>query len=81
MNTGEMSMPAFDCLLHSVAGAHQVENPVPEGFFLCQIHLGIFQTGEGNDAFSFINPCVFQLWAATCSTHARISLSGVCVIT
>ena len=81
MNTGEVSMHAFDFLLHSVAGAHQAENPVPEGFLLCQIHLGIFQAGEGNDAFSFINPRVFQLWAATCSTHAWISLSGVCVIT
>ena len=71
MNTGEVSMPAFDCLLHSVAGAHQVENPVPEGFFLCQIHLGILQAGKGNDALSVVDPCVFQLFAASaCSTHA-----------
>ena len=82
MDTNPVSMPAFDSLLHSVACVNQVEDPVPEGFLLRQVNLCVFQQGEGNDAFFFINPCVFQLCAAsTCSTHARISLSGVSVIT
>ena len=70
MNTGEVSMPALYCLLHSVAGAHQAENVAPEGFLLRQVNLPVFQLGEGNDALSIVNPCVFQLWATTCSTHA-----------
>ena len=68
-------------LLHTIAGAHQKEDSVPEGFFLRKKHGAVFQPAEGDNSLLFIDPGVFQLWAATLSTHACISLSGVWVIT
>ena len=74
--------PWLRCLLYPVAGAHQVEDPAPEDFFLGKKHGAGFQLGEGDNSLPLVDPGVFQLWAAfTCSTHACISLSGVSVNT
>lgn len=58
-------------LLHPIAGAHPVEDLDPKGFFLRQKDFPGFQLGKGDDPLLLVDPCIFQLLAAsTCSTHA-----------
>lgn len=68
--------PRLRFLLDAIPCLHQLKNLTPEDFLLRVICLGIFYLGEGDDSMLFIDPGVFQRCAATCSTHARISLSG-----